>query len=573
MFIYLLMLFMLELFRKTTIIKGNIIIYNINFIEKEHSMAKFFLMKKYFLVGILLMLGGLFYGFSCDKHHDILDVVVTEDQSIVDDYFTGHVVTGHWPGEEIDPGYKGAAYLTVGDINGNGINEIICTSGIGESYNQNLKDGSVAIFTWDGNNIDSWQQHVIYGELGWPNETVIKDVDGDGLNDIIVTDGKLAQKFPSGIFYLKNLRDDISQPDNWELKILYQYDGQDWDELTAGYHRVLFTDINGNGLEDFVTSKIIFSKWKEYENWAWVEWFENNGDGTFTGPHEIGEGGGFMFNLTDVNGDGHLDVVVPQFLIFKYGTDDQRSLEIFGSATDRNPWADSVIWFKNPGPGADTDKPWERFVIDNPFTSKNPTGRNFDVVPADLNNDGKLELVVATHNHQDFFPPDSDTRIWPSGIFLFNIPNAPYKEENWISIPMDTGDPELDLRELSPLSQEYEEAVDADTYAVDRSGGPLTQGSPGHVRLADVFGNGLTDIVVVGDGKGVVYLYKNDGMEGSTLHLRRAILHYDRGCMPAEARIADIDNNGKMDIVISVYDSGNRKYRQQSGSIFIFKQK
>ncbi len=527
-------------------------------------MAISLLKKEYLLAGILLVLGALFYGFSCDRHYDITEVVVTEDQSIADDYFTGHVVAGHWPGDSVVPGYKGAAFLQAGDINGNGINEIICTSGIGESYDQYKKDGSVAIFTWDGEDVDSWQMHVIYDELGWPNETIIRDVDGDGLNDIMVMDGKLSQAFPSGIFYFKNLRNEITLQDNWDLKIIYQDETEDEELKNPAYHRIWFTDITGNGLEDFITTKLLFSKWKKNERFMWMEWFENNGDGTFTGPHEIGDGGGFYLTLMDVDGDGNEDVVASQYFIFDM---DPPSFKV-----KEGIWGDSMLWFKNPGTQGNIYEPWERFTIDNFYTSKNPIGRGYDVIVSDLNNDGKPEMVVPTHNHQDFLP-SGDERFWPSGIYLFNIPENPEKAGNWLPITIDAGDRALDLREFSPISSEYREAVDADAFAVDRSGSPINQGTPGHTRVADIYGNGRQDIVVAGDGKGVVYLYKNDGMQGSTLYLRRAVLYYDRECMPAEAIVLDIDKNGKKDIIISVYDSGNRKYRRESGSIFIFKQK
>lgn len=520
--------------------------------------------KIYFLFIIFMIVGMLCYGFSCNENHEIAEVVITEDQGLAAFYFTGHVVAGHWPGYPVVPGYKGAAFLEAGDIDGDGINEIICTSGIGESYNQYLQDGSVAIFTWDGMDINTWEMSIINDELGWPNETVIRDVDGDGLNDIMVMDGKLAQAFPSGIFYFRNIRNEITAADNWELKIIYQDKTTDEELKNPAYHRVCFTDITGNGLEDIVTTKLAFSKWKVNERFMWMEWFENKGDGTFSGPYEIGDGGGFYLTLLDVDRDGYEDVVASQYFIF--------DMEPLSLKVKEGIWGDSVLWFKNPGPQGNIYDSWERFTIDNFYTSRNPTGRGYDVIPADFNGDGNPEFVLATHNHQDFLPA-GDERFWPSGIYLFNIPEDPETAANWCPITIDRGDPDLDLRDLRPDSDEYKDAVDADPFAADRSGSPINQGTPGHTRVEDIFGHGRQDIVVAGDGKGVVYLYKNDGMIGDTLYLRRAVLYEDRECMPAEAIVWDIDNNGKKDIVISVYDSGNRKYRRESGSIYIFRQR
>jgi hypothetical protein len=109
-------------------------------------------------------------------------------------------------------------------------------------------------------------------------------------------------------------------------------------------------------------------------------------------------------------------------------------------------------------------------------------------------------------------------------------------------------------------------------YAVDRPGGPYSQGSPGMVRAADMDGDGYAELVVPGDGKGALYYYHNDGMQGSTLQLRRAALYRDPGSMPGEAEIVDIDGDGDMDIVAAIYDTSVKK-DSTSGSIFIFEQK
>ncbi len=38
--------------------------------------------------------------------------------------------------------------------------------------------------------------------------------------------------------------------------------------------------------------------------------------------------------------------------------------------------------------------------------------------------------------------------------------------------------------------------------------GPLGQGSPGLVRAEDINGDGLSELIVAGDGKGAVYYYE-----------------------------------------------------------------
>ena len=79
-------------------------------------------------------------------------VTITPDQTIADQ-FTRHTVTGittPLPVSPDVPGFIGASYVTIGDINKDNIKEIVCTSGVGQDANQSTADGAVAIFTWNG---------------------------------------------------------------------------------------------------------------------------------------------------------------------------------------------------------------------------------------------------------------------------------------------------------------------------------------------------------------------------------------------------------------------------------------
>ncbi len=65
------------------------------------------------------------------------------------------------------------------------------------------------------------------------------------------------------------------------------------------------------------------------------------------------------------------------------------------------------MWFKNPGPAAlasDPNMAWERYTIDNWYTSPNPMGKGFLAFPADITNDGIDEIIFTSHNHQEYKP-------------------------------------------------------------------------------------------------------------------------------------------------------------------------
>ena len=113
------------------------------------------------------------------------------------------------------------------------------------------------------------------------------------------------------------------------------------------------------------------------------------------------------------------------------------------------------------------------------------------------------------------------------------------------------------------------EAVAADLLAVDRPGGPYSQGSPGSVKAGDITGDGFPDLVLAGDGKGAVYYYESQGLSDTTLAFKRAALYRDPACMPGEPDIDDLDGDGHMDIVAVIYDTSVNK-DSTSGSIFLF---
>ena len=101
----------------------------------------------------------------------ISDVTVVEDQSIADKFirYTVTGITTPLPQLPDVPGFIGASYLEMGDIDGDGVEEIICTSGVGLDGNATTADGAVAIFKSKGANAVSWTQAIINETFAFPN--------------------------------------------------------------------------------------------------------------------------------------------------------------------------------------------------------------------------------------------------------------------------------------------------------------------------------------------------------------------------------------------------------------------
>lgn len=490
--------------------------------------------------------------------------------------FIRHTVTGIKTPLPIKPditGYRAPGFIAIGDLNRDNVPEIVCTSLMGQSVDFYIPDGAVAVFSRQGSSLGAWTQTIINDTFAFPNDMVLRDMDNDTDIDIMVMDnylGAWATCGVAGIYYLENKGGDINDPANWEKQIILQgeIDGKcpcSSDNCTDGietYHTAKFIDIDGDGLEDFVTTKAHMWYWQKTDRqYRWVEWFRQETDRAsfpsgYSGPYEIGEGGGFFVSLFDVDRDGDQDVLAPQFLITNPGT-----LEVKGGPDGSDIRGDSLAWFENPGTEAGLSalkQPWNRYTIENWHTSSNPIGKGFDVLCVDLDNDTQDEILMTSHNHQEYKGSD---RIWPSGVYYFDIPEDPKVTSSWHPVTIDSGDPNLD--------PDNEQAVAEDPYAVDRPGGPYSQGSPGAAKAADISGDGFPDLVVSGDGKGAVYYYESQGKSNGCLAFKKTALYRDSACMPGEPGVFDLDGDGDLDIVATVYDTSVEK-DSSSGSIFIF---
>ncbi len=175
--------------------------------------------------------------------------------------------------------------LGVGDVNGDGRNDILCAGGWWAAP-ESFAAGE-------------WTFHpVTFGENGRAAQMYVYDFDGDGDNDILAS-----SPHAYGIWWHEQVA-----PNKWKDHLI--------DKSFSQTHGVCLADINGDGLPDFVTGK----RWwahggrdpggAEAAVFFWFELQRKNGRPRWI-RHQFDHdsGPGTQFQVADVSGDGLLDVV------------------------------------------------------------------------------------------------------------------------------------------------------------------------------------------------------------------------------------------------------------------------
>jgi len=195
-------------------------------------------------------------------------------------------------GKEIPGTQRFSHGLGVGDINGDGRKDVICTGGWWEQP-----------ATVDGKT--PWAFHPA-GLGAACADMFVWDMDGDGKNDVISTS---AHQF--GIWWHKQRAAEPGKQISFQKMDLFP-------KLVSETHAAHFKDIDGDGRPDLITGKRWWSHGKAEpgsDGPAAVYWLKNTkgADGltAFT-PIMIDDdcGIGTQFEVADINGDGFLDVIV-----------------------------------------------------------------------------------------------------------------------------------------------------------------------------------------------------------------------------------------------------------------------
>lgn len=396
-------------------------------------------------------------------------------------------------------GLAGAAYNTVEDVDGDGLNDIVVTS-FGKKLTM---DGKINIFYNNGTGKlgeSNWERdgvvNLLESYLCFPNEVNVEDIDGDGDQDLFAPSGFIpcaANPIYLGKWGLAWYEQTSK---GWQRHEVVPYKNSNSHDF---YHRVIFVDIDGDKIKDILT--VGEMKNTDGEVWAETVWFKGNtsADRFEKEPRVIGQGGGGLPVIYDIDGDGDFDIFSAQY--FGYLEDKE-----LGNTPG------SFIWFEQiKAPSAENpDGVWEKHIIN----SEAGPSIEFAIVE-NLLGDGKPGALGANHTNIDIEPQ------WAAeALYSFEIPEDP--RSNWA-----------------------DEIISDDFDSRDEE----NQGAPGVIAHGDIDADGLVDIAVSGDGDPTIYLVKQTSPGVFETHIVD-----DGNVGQAGISMADLDNDGQLEIIVSTYE-------------------
>ena len=450
-------------------------------------------------------------------------------------------------------GIYDACATRLGDLNGDGKPEIV---------NSNCTDDTITIYVNDGSG--GFAQGVYYNVSSLaasgavlvphtnPVAASIGDVNGDGFPDIVVTN---------------NYSGDVTV-------LLGNGDGT-VGTASVGYavggspvRPAIVADLNGDGLADVAVPDDFYS----------FVYMKGYGDGTFQAAVDTyapaSDGGsphGFDIATGDLNGDGFADVVIGNccdvgvgVTVFlsnpnggllpgvNYGSgggmkyvaiadfDGDGKLDI--AASDQSNGVVQI--FKGDGTGA--------FTATNSYSSGAGTPMPAAVVVADVNKDGHPDLVVANSNGSSIGVLVNDG----TGGFLPVTEYPVCSSTDQVSVADVNGDGFADI--VAPIPSCT--GVATMLNAGDGTFGPeLDLGVGNHpyqIAIGDLNGDGIPDLAITRDdfvnGHGIT-VATNDGtgtftVLNSVAYPTSLQLAYYQP-LPTYIRLADLDGDGKLDLV------------------------
>lgn len=377
------------------------------------------------------------------------------------------------------------------------------------------------------------------------------DFDGDGMMDLLIA---------------------TSQTDAVHIYFNLEGAGEKWDRIAISGTGSLVAidvepfDVDDDGDMDVITAALT-QREAEFASPGELVWYENPGDprGIWTtrpiavpifnadtssiGDWSGGHYGACCLHMSDLDGDGRDDLIVGQR----------------GALDNRNqPVGNRIQWYRNEGPGQFT----------GPATIDSAISDVVSLLSTDVDGDGRRDVIASASTGQEivWYQNLADAGGLPTfiryqvstvgathGMALGNVDNDAADElvvatvytsstaVRYFDPPMMAIDQPWAFTDVSFIFP----PVNTSTIPEQA---PMPPGAP-RITLADIDANGQMDIAVTTNGpdpEGEVRIYLNGGGSFDRVDVRAGY----RGVVGLVS--ADINNDGRMDLVTSTFGFGSR---------------
>ncbi|WP_244929906.1 VCBS repeat-containing protein [Nocardioides sp. W7] len=428
----------------------------------------------------------------------------------------------------VDTAIQGASFTVVGEVFAGERN--LVTSGFGALGQQGLPvgGGSLQVYRPRANPAD-WRKVSVFdasADIIFPNQPTVSDVDGDGDADLIVPAGNFFDSFAG------NSRGSLTWWENTGATTPFVRHNilvsQSWS-----FHGVQHVDLDGDGIRDLLTvGEQGRNPGVQTDDDVQTQFLKGRADHTFAEPVALGDVGGSLPVVYDVDADGNLDIVSSQYF------DTGSTAEDVGRAT--------FLWLERGDDGeaglSAGDFTAHTIATLGPTAAGRGAGMGFQIRPVPgFRGPGTLSWIGTNHTNRctqaylpseqvlEFVPPADPTEQW--ALTTLSNPTT--------STP---GCPEAYKNGTLPLFP-GEDITSRPGYG---------QGAPGVFGYGDIDGDGDVDLAVSGDGDRRLFWIEQ--LPGGATRMHTLTDPGEEFGQAGGAVVSDLDGDQVPELVFSSFD-------------------